>query len=66
VDPLTGEDRRGLDTLVLFGVYVTQEDQLRRAVEGIEVELAERLKWLEDHDKLLERRLQCARRMTSR
>ena len=34
--------------------YVTQEEQLQRAVEGIEVELVERLKWLEDRDKLLE------------
>ena len=56
VDPLTGEIVEELDTLVLFPAshYVTQEDQLRRAVEGIEVELAERLEWLEDHDKLLE------------
>ena len=56
VDPLTGEIVEELDTLVLFPAshYVTQEDQLRRAVEGIEVELGERLKWLEDHNKLLE------------
>src|SRR6476659_7810722 len=56
VDPMTGEIVEELDTLVLFPAshYVTQEDQLRLAVEGIEVELAERLKWLEDHDKLLE------------
>ncbi len=56
VDPLTGEIVEELDTLVLFPAshYVTQEDQLRRAVEGIEGELAERLKWLEDHNKLLE------------
>src|SRR6476660_8390638 len=46
VDPLTGEIVEELDTLVLFPAshYVTQEDQLRLAVEGIEVELAERLK----------------------
>ncbi len=56
VDPLTGEIVEELDTLVLFPAshYVTQEDQLRHAIEGIEVELAERLKWLEAHDKLLE------------
>ncbi len=56
VDPVTGEVVADNDTLVLFPAshYVTQEDQLRRAVEGIEVELAERLKWLEDRGKLLE------------
>jgi excinuclease ABC subunit B len=56
VDPLTGEVLEELDTLVLFPAshYVTQEDQMRRAIEGIEVELAERLKWLEDRGKLLE------------
>jgi excinuclease ABC subunit B len=56
VDPLTGEIIADLDTLVLFPAshYVTQEDQMRRAVEGIEVELAERLAWLESRNKLLE------------
>jgi excinuclease ABC subunit B len=56
VDPLTGEVLEELDTLVLFPAshYVTQEDQMRVAVEGIEAELAERLKWLEDRGKLLE------------
>ncbi len=56
VDPLTGEVLQELDTLVLFPAshYVTQEDQMRVAVEGIEAELAERLKWLEDRGKLLE------------
>jgi excinuclease ABC subunit B len=56
VDHLTGEIVEELDTLVLFPAshYVTQEEQLRRAIEGIEAELAERLKWLEDRGKLLE------------
>jgi excinuclease ABC subunit B len=56
VDPLTGEIVEELDTLVLFPAshYVTQEEQLRRAIEGIEVELGERLRWLEDRGKLLE------------
>ena len=56
VDPLTGEVLEELDTLVLVPAshYVTQEDQMRRAIEGIESELAERLKWLEDRGKLLE------------
>ena len=56
VDPLTGEIVEELDTLVLFPAshYVTQEEQLRIAIEGIEAELAERLKWMEDRNKLLE------------
>src|SRR4051812_23395524 len=56
VDPVTGELVEDNDTLVLFPAshYVTQEESLRRAVEDIEVELIDRLKWLEDRDKLLE------------
>ncbi|MCC6340341.1 MAG: excinuclease ABC subunit UvrB [Acidimicrobiia bacterium] len=56
VDPLTGEVVEELGTLVLFPAshYVTPEDHLRRAITGIEEELAERLTWLEDRGKLLE------------
>src|SRR4051812_39203398 len=56
VDPVTGELVEDNDTLVLFPAshYVTQEESLRRAVEDIEVELIDRLKWLEDRGKLLE------------
>ena len=56
VDPLTGEIVEELDTLVLFPAshYVTQEEQMRRAVETIDAELKERLRWLEDRGKLLE------------
>ena len=56
VDPVTGELVEDNDTLVLFPAshYVTQEESLRRAVEDIEVELVDRLKWLEDRGKLLE------------
>ena len=56
VDPLTGEIFEEQDKLVLFPAshYVTQDEQMRRAVEGIEVELAQRLKYLEDRNKLLE------------
>ncbi|HEY3722234.1 MAG TPA: excinuclease ABC subunit UvrB [Acidimicrobiia bacterium] len=56
VDPLTGEIFEEIETLVLFPAshYVTQDEQMRRAVEGIEAELADRLKWLEDRNKLLE------------
>ncbi len=56
VDPLTGEIFEELDTLVLFPAshYVTQDEQMRTAVAGIETELAQRLKYLEDRNKLLE------------
>ena len=56
VDPVTGEMVEDLETLVLFPAshYVTQEDQLKRSMEDIEVELHERLAWLEQRDKLLE------------
>ncbi len=56
VDPVTGELVEDLQTLVLFPAshYVTQEEQLKRAMEGIEAEMFERLKWLEDRGKLLE------------
>jgi excinuclease ABC subunit B len=56
VDPLTGEIFEETDTLVLFPAshYVTQDDQMRRAVEGIERELADRLQYLEKRNKLLE------------
>ena len=56
VDPLTGEVVEELDRLVLFPAshYVTGEDRMRVAIEGIEVELAERLAWFEKEGKLLE------------
>ena len=56
VDPVTGEMVEDLETLVLFPAshYVTQEDQLKRSMEDIEVELHERLAWLEQRGKLLE------------
>ena len=57
VDPLTGEIVEELDRLVLFPAshYVTvRRAHAARAIEGIEAELAERLAWFEEHDKLLE------------
>ncbi len=56
VDPMTGEVVEDLDRLVLFPAshYVTSDDHMRRAIEGIEVELKERLAWFEEHGKLLE------------
>src|SRR5476651_510667 len=56
VDPLTGEVIQELDTFVLFpkSHYVTDQERMVKAIEGIEVELGERLGWLEEHGKLLE------------
>ena len=56
VDPLTGEVVEDLDRLVLFPAshYVTSDVRMRTAIAGIEAELAERLAWLEERDKLLE------------
>ena len=55
VDPTTGEVEE-VERLVLFPAshYATDDDHMRAAIEGIEVELAERLAWLEGHNKLLE------------
>jgi excinuclease ABC subunit B len=56
VDPLTGEVVEELERLVLFPAshYVTSDEHMRAAIEGIEAELAARLEWFETHDKLLE------------
>jgi excinuclease ABC subunit B len=56
VDPMTGELVGDLERLVLFPAshYVTSSARMRRAIEGIEAELAERLAELERKDKLLE------------
>jgi len=56
VDPLTGEIVEELDALALFPAshYVTDEERLAQAIEGIQAELAERLGELEGQGKLLE------------
>ncbi len=56
VDPLTGEVVEDLEQFVLFPAshYVTSEERMATAIEGIEAELAERLAWFEEHGKLLE------------
>jgi len=56
VDVLTGEVVEELERLVLFPAshYVTSEERMRDAIEGIEAELAQRLPWLEERNKLLE------------
>src|SRR6195256_63739 len=56
VDPLTGEIVEEIDRFVLFPAshYVTDEDHVQRAIEGIEAELEDRLAWFESKGKLLE------------
>ncbi len=56
VDPLTGEVVEELDKLVLFPAshYVTSEERMRTAIDGIEAELAVRLAELEGQNKMLE------------
>jgi excinuclease ABC subunit B len=56
VDPVTGEIVEELDRFVLFPAshYVTDEEHMQRAIEGIELELKDRLAWFEERGKLLE------------
>ena len=56
VDPLTGEHLGEMEELALFAAthYVAGEERMKRAMTGIEEELAERLRWFESRDKLLE------------
>ena len=55
-DPVTGERLQDVDDLTIFPAthYVAGEERMKRAIAGIEVELQERLKWFEEHGKLLE------------
>ena len=56
VDPLTGEQLNELSEVMVFPAthYVAGDERMRRAVEGIEAELQERLAWFEANGKLLE------------
>ena len=55
-DPLTGEIVRELDHVTVYPAshYVASRDRMERAIVGIERELADRLKVLENERKLLE------------
>jgi len=55
-DPLTGEVMEPLDRLVVFPAshYVTSDERMRDAIEGIELEMVDRLRHLEKKGKLLE------------
>jgi excinuclease ABC subunit B len=56
VDPLRGQPRGSLQRVAIFPAshYVTPKSQLRRAIEGIKVELQQRLAELNDKIKMLE------------
>jgi excinuclease ABC subunit B len=56
VDPVTGEQIRTLEDLWIYPAthYVAGQERMSRAIERIEAELAERLRWFEKQGKLLE------------
>lgn len=56
IDPLTGEILGEPHELQIFpsSHYVTPKQKLERAIENIKNEFDERMKWFEEHDKLLE------------
>ena len=56
LDPVTGEILGSREELHVFPAshYVTAADKFRMALQDIEVELEERVKWFEDHGRLLE------------
>ena len=55
-DPLTGEIKETLESIVIFPAkhFVTDKEVTLRVVEEIRKELAERLDFLRNHNKLLE------------
>ena len=56
VDLLTGEIKANLTFAAIFPAshYVVPEEQIARAVKGIKEELAERIRYFKENDKLLE------------
>ncbi|MEX0826560.1 MAG: excinuclease ABC subunit UvrB [Acidimicrobiia bacterium] len=56
MNPVTGEVIRELDEVFIYPAthYVATRERLRAAIAGIEEELADRLRFLEEHGKLLE------------
>lgn len=55
-DPLTGEMRGKLPRMTIYpkSHYVTPRETILAAADRIKAELAERLEWLRNHDKLVE------------
>ena len=56
VDVLTGEPLANLEQMVVFPAshYVVAPDKMERAIQGIEAELKERVKYFKSEDKLIE------------
>ncbi len=56
IHTVTGEVRRELDTVAIYPArhFITDEEKLALAIKDIETELVERLKFLKEHEKLLE------------
>jgi len=56
VQPVTGEILNEFDEIEIFPAkhFITQEDRLKKAISDIETELAERLIFLKENQKLLE------------
>src|ERR1700677_5154373 len=56
VNILTGEYVESKDELKIFPAkhYITPDEKLKRAIEDIEIELEDRLKYFKDNGKLLE------------
>lgn len=56
IDPLTAETREKPERIHIFPNthYATPKDQIERAVQGIEHEFKERMKYFEKHEKFLE------------
>lgn len=56
IDPLTAETREKPERIHIFPNthYATPKEQLDKALDGIQVEFDERLKYFEKHDKFLE------------
>jgi excinuclease ABC subunit B len=63
INPMTGETLRDCDELYVYPAkhFVTPDERIREAVEGIRGELEERLAWLKQHGKLLEAQRLAAR-----
>ncbi len=57
IDPLRGKTLERVDSYALYpgSHYVTPKELMKRAIEGIRVELSERLQFFQDRDQLLER-----------
>jgi excinuclease ABC subunit B len=63
INPVSGETLRDVDELYIYPAkhFVTPEERIRSAVEGIRAELEERLAWFRQQGKLLEAQRLAAR-----